>query len=145
LNRFVTRNAVAEQEGFIMSKDGGDDVAKLGAAIGRRLSDAKTSAATPMVAMRMLVDAVLTEHPSVKLPELVGDAEVKQWLSERALGTGQLRQTLTEARRLLRDKPVVRRSARKLKGKPTDIPPPERRSAGELAANAVRTQSLADI
>jgi len=127
-----------------MSKEGGGDVVTLGAAIGRRLADAKSSAATPLVAVRMLVDAVLAQHPTVKLPELADDDEVKRWLTDRALGAGQLRQALTEARRVLRDKAVVKRPARKGRGRITDAPP-EWRSAGDLPFGMVGTQSLADL
>ena len=102
-----------------------EEVRSLGASIGRRLAEAKTSAAQPTI----------KQHPTVKLPELCGDAEVKRWLDERGLARGQLRQTLTEVRRASRDKTAdkVFKNPRRATQKKANAPASSTESPAEIA------------
>lgn len=126
---------------------GNDEISSLGASIGSRLAAAKTSTAQPAIAIKLFVDAVMARHPTVKLPELFDDAEVKRWLDERGLGKGHLRQTLTETRRVLcgkRGDKVVKRP-RSVKPKPTDTASRATWPAAELSAGAVLNRPLTGL
>ena len=82
--------------------------ANLGEQIGARLASAKTSPAQPAIAARLLIDGVLKAHASVKLPELLADNDIKDWLTAHRVSEGQLRTALSKARQDRRKVPVTR-------------------------------------
>ena len=84
---------------------------KFGARIGEKLASARTSPAQPAVAARQLIDSILNAHPSVKLPEITGDDDVKGWLTQHKVSEGQLRTALTKARQGLRRASAIREAA----------------------------------
>lgn len=83
-----------------MSNAKDDDVAAIGARIGRRLAEAKSSTAQPAVAIRLFVEALVAQHPTVKLPELVADSEVGQWLAARAMDVSEAFGSPSEGRHI---------------------------------------------
>jgi len=85
---------------------------EFGASIGKSLVDAEAGAGVPRVAAAQFVGALVAEHPSVKLPALLANAEVKQWMSDARVSESMLRMALTNARKMsrenVRQKDVVR-------------------------------------
>jgi hypothetical protein len=96
---------------------------EFGASIGKSLVDAEAGADVPRVAAAQFVGALIAEHPSVKLPALLANADVKQWMNDARVSESMLRTALTNARKTSREnvrpKDIVRvppRSRKKVTG-----------------------------
>ncbi|MFC3786163.1 hypothetical protein GGR90_001669 [Sphingopyxis italica] len=96
---------------------------EFGALIGKSLVEAETSADVPRVAAAQFVGALMAEHPSVKLPALLANVDVRQWMNDARVSESMLRTALTDARKTSREsarpKDVVRvppRLRKKVKG-----------------------------
>ena len=57
---------------------------EFGAMIGKSLVEAEAGADVPRVAAAQFASALVAEHPTVKLPNLLASADVKQWMNESA-------------------------------------------------------------
>lgn len=77
---------------------------EFGALIGKSLVDAESNADVPRVAAAQFVGALMAEHPSVKLPALLANVDVKQWMNDARVSVSMLRTALTNARKTSREK-----------------------------------------
>lgn len=85
---------------------------EFGASIGKSLVEAEAGADVPRVAAAQFASALVAEHPSVKLPALLANSNVRTWMRDARVSECMLRMALTNARKIsrenMRQKDVVR-------------------------------------
>lgn len=80
----------------------------LGASIGRSLAEARSGEGVPRVAATEFIEGVWESHPKVKLPELLANEAVRDWMERVGVSEGALRSALTETRRVRREAAQVK-------------------------------------
>ena len=80
----------------------------LGASIGRSLAEARSGEGVPRVAATEFIEGVWESHPKVKLPELLANEAVRDWMERVGVSEGALRSALTETRRVHREAAQVK-------------------------------------
>lgn len=127
-------------------------VRAIGDAVGARLAAEKAASLKPATAAAELVSVVLRHDPTCKLPELLGQAEVADWMAATGVSRSNLRHAITSARKAARRAP-----AETTRGKPPrasgrlDRPTSERHPPGDgnrgglFRTSPVPTQDLADL
>lgn len=81
---------------------------EFGGSIGRTLAELKCGEGVPKIAAAEFVEGVCDAHPRVKLPELLANEAVRDWMERVGVSEGALRSALTETRRAHRETAQVK-------------------------------------
>jgi hypothetical protein len=92
---------------------------EFGASIGKALADAGASDNAPKIAAAQFMSGAVDANARVKLPSILGNDAVRDWMQRLGVSESMMRSALTEERRSRRDRAAQ---------EPTVKVPPKRRT-----------------